>query len=131
MIRRNRRRRTNGCSETSCGEGRRLDLILLGMGSDGHTASLFPGQAALDEKERWVVAQYVADAAMWRITLTPVVINMAREASFIVSGAAKAERLRDVIKGPFAPELLPAQLVDPTPGRLTWLVDAAAASRLQ
>ena len=113
------------------GEDGRLDLILLGMGSDGHTASLFPGQAALDEKERWVVAHYVADAAMWRITLTPVVINMAREASFVVSGAAKAERLRDVIKGPFAPERLPAQLVDPTPGRLTWLVDAAAASRLR
>ncbi|MEO7986911.1 MAG: 6-phosphogluconolactonase, partial [Gemmatimonadales bacterium] len=112
-------------------EGGRVDLILLGMGNDGHTASLFPGQPALDEKERWVVAHYVADAAMWRITLTLLVINAAHEVNFVVSGASKAARLREVIKGPFAPRLLPAQLVAPAPGRLTWLVDAAAASHLQ
>ncbi|MEO8090536.1 MAG: 6-phosphogluconolactonase [Gemmatimonadales bacterium] len=108
-----------------------LDLILLGLGDDGHTGSLFPGQAALREKARWVVADYVAAAAMWRITLTPVVINAARDVSFIVSGAAKAECLREVIKGPFAPQSLPAQIVDPAPGHLTWLVDEAAASQLR
>jgi 6-phosphogluconolactonase len=113
------------------GGDRGLDLILLGMGDDGHTASLFPGQAVVREKARWVVAEYVAAAAMWRITFTPVVINAARNVSFIVSGAGKAERLREVIKGPFAPESLPAQIVDPTRGHLTWLLDEAAASRLR
>lgn len=108
-----------------------LDLILLRLGDDGHTASLFPDQTAVRETARWVVADYVAAAAMWRITLTPVVINAARDVSFIVSGAAKAGRLREVIKGPFAPQSLPAQSVDPAPGRLTWLVDEAPASQLR
>jgi 6-phosphogluconolactonase len=113
------------------GGDRGLDLILLGMGDDGHTASLFPGQAAVREKARRVVADYVAAAAMWRITLTPVAINAARDVNFIVSGAGKAERLREVIEGPFVPEWLPAQIVDPTHGRLTWLVDEAAGSQLR
>ncbi len=113
------------------GGDRGLDLILLGMGDDGHTASLFPGQPAVRETARWVVADYIAAADMWRITLTPVTINAARDVSFIVSGAGKAERLRDVLEGPFVPERLPAQVVDPTHGRLTWLVDEAAASQLR
>jgi 6-phosphogluconolactonase len=108
-----------------------LDLILLGMGDDGHTASLFPKQAAVREKTRWVMADCGADATMWRITLTPVAINAAHDVSFVVSGTAKAERLRDVIEGPFAPDQLPAQIIAPTRGRLTWLVDAAAASALR
>jgi len=108
-----------------------FDLILLGMGDNGHTASLFPGSPAVNEKKRWVMAQYVEVVSMWRITLTPVVINSAKDILFIVSGAEKAERLHDVLKGPFQPEVLPAQIIKPARGRLLWLVDKAAAGRLE
>jgi 6-phosphogluconolactonase len=108
----------------------RFDLVLLGMGQDGHTASLFPGTAALHEGARWVVAHYVDKLSAWRITLTPVVFNAAAHITFIVSGAGKAERLREVLAGPYQPDVLPAQIVRPTDGRLLWLVDAAAAAHL-
>jgi 6-phosphogluconolactonase len=108
----------------------RLDLILLGMGDNGHTASLFPGLQAVHEQNRWVVAEYVAEVGMWRITLTPVVLNLARQVLFLVAGAAKADMLRRVLEGPYVPDQLPAQVVRPTDGELTWLVDAAAAFRL-
>jgi 6-phosphogluconolactonase len=108
-----------------------FDLILLGMGDNGHTASLFPGSPAVNEKERWVMEQYVEVVSMWRITLTPVAINAAKNVIFIVSGVEKAERLHDVLEGPFQPEVLPAQIVKPARGRLLWLVDKAAASRLE
>ena len=108
-----------------------FDLILLGMGDDGHTASLFPGSPAVNEKERWVMAQHVEGVSMWRITLTPVVINAAKDVLFIVSGAEKAERVHSVIEGPFQPEVLPAQIIRPAHGRLLWLLDEAAASRLE
>lgn len=108
----------------------RFDLILLGMGDDGHTASLFPGTAALHEARRWVVANHVAKLDSWRITLTPVVVNAAAQLVFLVSGAGKSERLREVRGGPYRPDALPAQLVEPTDGDLLWLVDQAAASLL-
>jgi 6-phosphogluconolactonase len=108
----------------------RFDLILLGMGDDGHTASLFPGTAVIDEQTRWVVAHYVEKLSAWRVTLTPVVINAAANVTFIVSGAGKAERLRQVLAGPYQPHTLPAQIVRPDYGRLRWLVDAAAAALL-
>lgn len=104
-----------------------FDLMLLGMGVDGHTASLFPGTAALEEKTRWVVENYVEPLNAWRITLTLLVINAARQVTFLVSGAAKARPLARVWAG----EQLPAALVQPSPGRLTWLVDAAAAGQLE
>jgi 6-phosphogluconolactonase len=103
-----------------------LDLALLGMGEDGHTASLFPGQAAVRETERWVVAVLSPDATMWRITLTPGLLSQARNVTFVVSGAGKAQRLWQVLEGPFTPDLLPAQAIRPTEGRLTWMVDQAA-----
>lgn len=109
----------------------RFDLILLGMGNDGHTASLFPGTAALHERSRWVIAHYVHKLSAWRVTLTPVVINAAAQVTFLVSGADKAERLQEVLAGPYQPDLLPAQIVRPTDGSLLWLVDAAAAARLE
>jgi 6-phosphogluconolactonase len=109
----------------------RFDLVLLGMGQDGHTASLFPGTAALHEGARWVVAHYVDKLSAWRVTLTPVVFNAAAHVTFIVSGAGKAERLREVLAGPYQPDVLPAQVVRPTDGRLLWLVDAAAAAHLR
>jgi 6-phosphogluconolactonase len=108
----------------------RLDLILLGMGDNGHTASLFPGLTAVHEHERWVVAEYVPEVSMWRITLTPVIINLAREVVFLVAGAAKADMLRQVLEGPFAPDERPAQIVRPSPGEVVWLIDAAAAAKL-
>jgi 6-phosphogluconolactonase len=108
----------------------RLDLILLGMGDNGHTASLFPGLSAVHEQQRWVVAEYVAEVGMWRVTLTPVVLNLAREDVFLVAGAAKASMLRQVLEGPYAPEALPAQVVRPAPGEVIWMVDAAAAAEL-
>jgi 6-phosphogluconolactonase len=105
----------------------RFDLVLLGMGEDGHTASLFPGTAALHEQTRWVVAHYVDKLSAWRVTLTPVAINAAAHVTFLVSGAGKAERLREVLDGQHQPDVLPAQIVRPTDGRLLWLADAAAA----
>ncbi len=108
-----------------------FDLILLGMGDDGHTASLFPRSSALNEKQRWVMAQYVEAVSMWRITLTPVMINAAKNVVFVVTGAEKAERLDSVIEGPFHPEVLPAQIIRPARGRLLWLLDKPAAGRLK
>jgi 6-phosphogluconolactonase len=111
------------------GEG--LDLVLLGMGEDGHTASLFPGQAAVRETARWVVAALSPDATLWRITLTPAVLNAAKNVAFVVSGASKAARLQQVLQGPFTPDVLPAQAIRPAQGQLTWMVDEAAAGRLR
>jgi 6-phosphogluconolactonase len=108
-----------------------FDLILLGMGDDGHTASLFPGTAAVYERNRWVVGHFVGRLQTWRITLTPVVINAARTVLFLVSGANKAERLKQVLEGAFQPHVLPAQIVQPRKSRLLWLVDKAAAAKLK
>lgn len=108
----------------------RFDLVLLGMGDDGHTASLFPGSAALHERRRWVATQYVGKLQVWRVTLTPIIINAAAHVTFLVSGAGKAERLHQVLTGPYQPDLLPAQIIKPDGGRLLWLVDAAAAALL-
>lgn len=108
----------------------RFDLILLGMGSDGHTASVFPGSAALQERERWVVADYVEKLEAWRITLTPVVINAARHVLFLVSGGDKASALRRVLSAPYQPDTLPAQVVQPEDGDVTWMLDAGAAALL-
>ena len=110
--------------------GPRFDLLLLGMGDDGHTASLFPNTAALNERERWVVENYVEAKHMWRITLSPPTINAAANIAFLVSGAEKAERLRQVLKGDYQPHLLPAQIVKPVNGHLLWFVDEAAAALL-
>jgi 6-phosphogluconolactonase len=108
----------------------RLDLILLGMGDNGHTASLFPRLTAVHEQHRWVMAEYIEEVGVWRITLTPVVLNLAREVLFLVAGAAKASMLRQVLEGPYAPHDRPAQVVKPAPGDVIWLVDAAAAAEL-
>jgi 6-phosphogluconolactonase len=110
--------------------GARFDLVLLGMGEDGHTASLFPGSDALRERTRWVRAIRRADGSPARVTLTPLVINAAAEIIFLVSGRAKAATLRRVREGPYQPDVLPAQLVAPGAGRLRWLVDADAAADL-
>ena len=107
-----------------------FDLICLGLGDDGHTASLFPGTGALHEQERWVVAQPVAPPGVSRVTLTPPAINAARDVVFLVEGAGKARMLERVLAGPYEPDVLPAQIVRPIGGRLLWLVDAAAGAHV-
>ena len=108
------------------GEGG-LDLVLLGMGDDGHTASLFPDTAALDETKHRCVANFVPKLNTWRLTLTAPFINRAREVILLVSGAGKAARLHEVLEGGPDPRRLPVQLIRPEEGRHTWIVDAAAA----
>lgn len=129
-----------------------LDLVLLGLGDDGHTASLFPGTAAIREREKACVAQYVDKLAAWRLTLAPPVLESARSVLFLVEGAGKADTLARVLEGPFLPDILPAQLFTSqafaagvegaSPGEsgepgghwpaphVEWIVDAAAAARL-
>ncbi|HEX8557727.1 MAG TPA: 6-phosphogluconolactonase [Pyrinomonadaceae bacterium] len=109
----------------------RLDLVLLGMGDDGHTASLFPHTAALDERRLWVAANWVGKLGAWRVTLTAPAVNAARNVLFLVSGAGKAERLREVLRGERDPARLPSQLIRPAGGALEWFVDRAAASGLE
>lgn len=103
-----------------------FDLICLGLGDNGHTASLFPGTASLREQVRWVVPQYVEVMQSWRVTMTAPLINAARHVAFFVEGAGKAEMLQRVLHGPYEPDVLPAQLIQPAGGQLHWLVDAAA-----
>ena len=114
----------------STGEFPRFDLILLGMGPDGHTASLFPGTAALQEKSRLVVANWVEKFKTHRITFTLPLLNAARRVAFLVSGTGKEEALRAVLKGDAPGEQYPAKLVRPKDGKLIWLLDRAAASAL-
>jgi len=113
------------------GEWPRFDLVLLGLGADGHTASLFPGSPALDEHSRLVAATHVKKLAAWRLTLTPPVLRVARHVIFLVCGPDKASALRDVLQEPYDPRRLPAQVVQPDEGDVTWLVDEAAASLLR
>lgn len=107
-----------------------MDLVLLGMGDDGHTASLFPGTAALAETKHRCVANFVPKLNTWRITLTAPFINRARDVMILVSGASKAARLREVLEGSRDPRRLPVQLIQPEGGKLTWVVDAAAAGMI-
>ena len=108
----------------------RINCILLGMGPDGHTASLFPGTKALQESERLVVANWVEKFKAYRITLTVPVLNQADLVIFLVSGAEKAEALKEVLEGEHRPDRFPAQLIQPGPGKLLWIVDRAAARLL-
>jgi 6-phosphogluconolactonase len=107
-----------------------LDLIFLGMGADGHTASLFPGTAALRVKDRIAVANHVQKLQSWRITLTAEAINRALNIMFLAAGQDKAATLKEVIEGPRDLEKYPSQLIEPNYGSLLWMVDEAAASRL-
>lgn len=108
----------------------RFDLVLLGMGANGHTASLFPGTAAVHEQTRLVVAPWVEELNTERITLTPPVINNAREIIFFVTGAEKAATLKAVLEGEYQPDCLPVQIIHPTQGKVVWMIDQAAASSL-
>jgi 6-phosphogluconolactonase len=109
----------------------RFDLILLGMGSDGHTASLFPGADELHEQTRLVAAPWVEKLDARRITLTPPPLNNAAHVIVLVSGEEKAEALRTVLEGEYQPDRFPAQVVRPVDGRLVWMLDRAAACLLR
>ena len=108
----------------------RFDLILLGMGPDGHTASLFPGTQAVHETSRLVAAPWVDKLQASRITFTPVLLNHARQVTFLICGQAKADTLHTVLEGPFQPDALPAQIVGPRDGTLTWFADQEAGGAL-
>jgi len=120
---------------TALGSPPVFDLVLLGMGPDGHTASLFPGSPALAETTRWVVANPVTSplvhGSTTRITLTAPALNAARKIWFLVAGADKAATLAQVLEGPRDPTRYPSQLIAPGSGDLVWFVDAAAAASLR
>jgi 6-phosphogluconolactonase len=109
----------------------RFDLILLGLGEDGHTASLFPGTSVIYEKTRWVKEVIQEGNPEARITLTTPLINQSRSVLFLVTGEAKSEILETVLTQPYQPEKYPAQMIDPEEGEITWFVDQKAASRLK
>jgi len=108
----------------------RFDLVLLGLGENRHTASLFPGNAAIGESRRLAVAVEVDAEQPNRITITPPVINSAQRVMFLVAGDSKADAVRDVIAGPRDPGRFPAQIVAPANGEIIWLLDRAAAKCL-
>lgn len=115
---------------TPAGEPPAFDLILLGLGRDGHTASLFPSTQALLEISRWVSSNCIPTLKVNRLTLTLPILNRALMILFLVSGVDKASTLQAVLRGPADPERLPAQLIRPASGRLLWLVDQDAAKGL-
>lgn len=107
-----------------------IDCVLLGMGDDVHTASLFPETLALKETERWVVANYVSKLATWRVTMTAPLINSAKSIAFFISGAGKTKALDTLWHGPWNYELYPSQMIRPVDGDLTFFVDQAAVAGL-
>jgi 6-phosphogluconolactonase len=112
------------------GEYPRFDLVLAGMGNEGHTLSLFPGTKALHADGRVTVRNWVGKLYTERITLTAPAASNAEQVIFMVTGADKAPALKAVLEGPFEPEQLPAQLIQPKNGKLLWLVDTAAGAML-
>lgn len=109
----------------------RFDLVLLGMGPDGHTASLFPETAALQERSKPVTANYVPKLDSHRITLTSPSINRAANVLFLVEGEDKAQPLHEVLEGEYQSQVYPSQLIRPSQGQLTFLIDQAAANGLK
>jgi 6-phosphogluconolactonase len=108
----------------------RFDLVLLGMGEDGHTASLFPGSPVEANSPALAVSAHYQGRPAKRVTLTPLVLNSARMIVFLVTGKAKAVTLKAVLNGAYQPELFPAQRIRPQEGKVIWLADEAAGSKI-
>lgn len=108
-----------------------FDLVLLGMGDDGHTLSLFPGTAAVHEEKAWAIAYFLQAQDMFRITLTKTIVNRSARVAFLTTGTGKAHALKEVLKGAYNPDLYPSQEIQPTAGELHWFVDEAAAAGLK
>ncbi|MBL3658604.1 6-phosphogluconolactonase [Fulvivirga sediminis] len=108
-----------------------FDLILLGMGGDGHTASIFPGTEVINEKDKWVDTGYNAELKSDRITLTAPFINKARNIFFGAFGEGKAETLKSVIEGDYRPSEYPSQLINTEQGNLVWYLDEPAAKQIK
>jgi len=108
-----------------------FDLVLLGMGDDGHTLSLFPGTAAVHEEKAWTIAYYLKAQDMSRITLTKTIVNKAARIAFMTTGTGKAHALKEVQQGVYNPDLYPSQEIRPVAGELHWFVDQAAAAGLK
>ena len=115
----------------AAGPEQTFDLTLLGLGPEGHTASLFPGGVAVSQSARWVVAEKIPQLGRWRVTLAPVVLNASATVMFLVLGSEKAEIVQRVFHEPRNPELLPAQAIAPRTGRLVWVLDAAAGEGIR
>lgn len=110
--------------------GPSFDLVLLGMGDDGHTLSLFPGTAVIHEENAWVTSFFLKAQDMYRITLTRPIVNRAARVAFLTTGAKKAHALKEVLKGKYNPDVYPSQTIMPQAGELHWFVDEAAAADL-
>ncbi len=106
-----------------------FDLVLLGMGDDGHTLSLFPGTAVVHEEKAWVTAFFLKAQEMSRITLTKTIVNRSARVAFLTTGSAKAHALKQVLEGRYNPDMYPSQEIKPQ-GELHWFVDRAAAAEL-
>ncbi len=107
-----------------------FDLVLLGMGDDGHTLSLFPGTAVIHEEAKWATAYFLKAQNMFRITLTAPIVNRASKIAFLATGAGKAAALKEVIEGDYHPDMYPSQVIKPEQGEVHWFVDEAAAALL-
>ncbi|HTB06566.1 MAG TPA: 6-phosphogluconolactonase [Bacteroidia bacterium] len=117
--------------KASLGEPALFDLILLGLGENGHTASLFPGTIILKEEEAYVKETYVEEEKMYRISMTAPLINQSCNIAFLVTGKNKATVLKDVLNGAYQPDKYPAQLIQPKEGHLFWFIDSEAAALLK
>jgi 6-phosphogluconolactonase len=107
-----------------------FDLVLLGMGDDGHTLSLFPGTSVIHEETKLATAFFLKEQDMFRITLTAPIVNRSAGIAFLVAGAGKAPALKEVLEGDYDPDKFPSQVINPVNGELHWFLDKAAAAQL-